>query len=230
MRRIAEIALVAGCCVGGTGSASVAADDVGVYVDNPGIANYIEAANVLRQQLPAARARWNEVAATGATFTITFMPGGARHRATQPCEGVPVSVRVRNDRVTSATYALSASGCKAGAAVKAADDPYVYSLLSPNSLFQEVSSRIEQGVQGQACIDASFDADFGLPTTFHEGCPWLKESDFRIQISDIVSTQQRFWNLAVTLAGGLLVLFGLAYYHYKQWRRRQEAMPELLLR
>jgi len=220
---------LASCCFGG-GTGSAAADDVGVYVGNPRIAKYVEAAELLRGQLPAAQARWNQVAATGATFTIAVQAAGARDRVAQPCDGVPITVRVEQGRLTSATYAQSTAHCTAGTAVKATDNPFVYSVLSPSALFQEVGAQIERGVQGQACIDGSFDDDYGLPTDFHEACPWVKDADWRIQISDIVSTRQRFVNLVITLAGGVLGLLVLAYYQYRRVRRRQEAMPELLLR
>lgn len=230
MRRTTAIVLVASCLVLGGGTAWAAAEVVGVYVGNPAIAKYVEAAEALRRQLPAAQARWNDVAATGATFTMAFLPPPASHRIARPCDGVPIRVQVAHGRLTAATYAGSAAQCPAGAAVKAADDPRVYSLLSPASLFQEISSQVERGVHGQACVDASFDADFGLPTTLQVGCPGMTDPVLRIQISDIVSTRQQFWNRAATLAGAALVLLGLAYYHYRRVRRRREAMPGLLLR
>jgi len=227
--KLVRLALVACGLIAGTGAIADAAEDVGVYVDNPGIARYIETAQGLRQQLPGARARWNEIEATGATFTIRFYRDRAGDQP-QPCEGVPINVQVRRGHLNSATYAASTANCKAGTPVNAADDPALHSLLSPTALFQEVSSQIDRGVSGQACIEGNFDDEFGLPTMIHEGCPWVKESDVRIQISDIVSLRQRFWNLAITSTGVVLCLLALAFSHYKRVQRRQEKMPELLLR
>lgn len=137
------------------------------------------------EEYPAHEALWKSLGSVSLTYTVKQAESGLI--MPDPCEGLPIRVRLVHGQLKSALYEASGGKCVAGAPARRKG-----LLLTPSAFF----ARIEAARRQLACYSSSAAAGC-LPTALRVtydstlGIP-VKMEDYSVEVSDY------YWSLTVT--------------------------------
>jgi len=136
-------------------------------------------AQALVKEAARSKSLWRSLAARNLAYTLTATDGGL---IPQRCNGVPIRIRIRKGHALSATYQANGENCTRGRS--APRNRNQRPALTPDELFQLIEDSLK--VQpDRECLKVQFDAKTGLPLTVKGGCPWLSDSSWSIEVSDL---------------------------------------------
>jgi hypothetical protein len=160
-----------------------AAEPVDVWLTPPSWAEERHRAEADAQFLAEETARnkslWISTRTENLTYTLTATDGGL---IPLRCNGVPIRITIRKGHALSATYQANVQNCARGhSALRNRDQRPAF---TPDEIFQliEDSSRVPPDVE---CLKVLFDSKTGLPLKVTGGCPWLSDSSWSIEVSDL---------------------------------------------
>jgi len=184
---------VCGCAIAVAASAFGAAP-VTVYIEPPSQldAHALARANMecLARELPENKQRWESKAVANLSYTLTPESGDLLQGR---CENLPIRIRIQHGRLASATYDATRGGCKKGSPVRHNESYLGSRFLTPATFFHEIDLTVAHKDDSERnCMQrVTFDSAIGLPLNMGEGCPWIADGGWSLQISAIaVGTNQ----------------------------------------
>jgi hypothetical protein len=161
-----------------------AAEAVEVWLTPPSWVDARHRAETDAQSLVNEAARnkslWSSMGAPNLTYTLTATDGGL---ISLHCNGVPIRIKILKGRVVSALYQSDSERCRRERnALRTADGRPV---LTPGGLFHLVEDALKVRPDVE-CLKVRFDEKTGLPLKIEGGCPWLSDSYWSVEVTDLI--------------------------------------------
>jgi hypothetical protein len=171
---------------------TLAEEPVTVYVKSPvEIAEQQNLEAVLRE-LPLQRSKWTAFSDSNVTYVVTQKSVGLL--TPDPCEGLPIRVKISHGRLQSAVYDSSAGHCRKGHAAGRKSPTGEHLYFTPDEFFQRIGMAQEQLrcyklSLPRGCLPTSlhvtYEEKLGFPTKLEDYSQNMSDYYWSLEVADI---------------------------------------------
>jgi hypothetical protein len=171
---------------------AIAEEPVTVFLRTPASLSEQHNLEAVLRDLPAQKAKWSAFANSTVTYIVKQSFSGLV--VPDPCEGLPIRVRVVHGKLQTAVYEGTGGRCHKGQPTGRRTPNGTRLYLTPNDFFQRIALSEEQlrcyREPKLTCMATSlwvtYDENLGLPTTLEDYSVELSDYSWSLEVSDIV--------------------------------------------